>query len=66
VNSFHHQAVFKPGENISVTAVSSDGVSEGIEVTEKKFVVALQWHPEMMYDSEEQLKIFRAFVDNCK
>ncbi|UZT83044.1 gamma-glutamyl-gamma-aminobutyrate hydrolase family protein [Caproicibacterium sp. BJN0003] len=66
VNSFHHQAVFKPGKNISVTAVSSDGVSEGIEIAEKKFVVAVQWHPEMMYDSEEQLKIFRAFVDNCK
>ena len=25
--------------------------------------LAVQWHPEMMYDSSEQLKLLRAFVE---
>lgn len=66
VNSYHHQAVKAPGEGVRVTAVSSDGVSEGIEIAGKKFAVGVQWHPEMMYDSDEQLKLFKAFVGACR
>ncbi len=66
VNSFHHQAVFKPGRDIKITASSSDGVPEVIESEKEKFVVGIQWHPEMMYDSEEQLKISKAFVKACE
>ena len=35
---------------------------EAIEVADKRFAVGVQWHPEMMYDSEEQLKLFRALT----
>lgn len=66
VNSFHHQAVWDPGEGVSITAYSSDGVPEAIEVAGYKFALAVQWHPEMMYDSDEQLKLIRAFVDACQ
>lgn len=65
-NSFHHQAVAEPGEGITITSYSEEGVAEGIELAGHKFVVAVQWHPEMMYDSEEQQKLFNAFVDACK
>ena len=33
------------------------------EVNDHLFAVAVQWHPEMMYDSLEQLKLLRAFVE---
>jgi len=66
VNSFHHQAVWQPGENVRITAHSSDGVPEGIELTGHKFVVGVQWHPEMMFDSAEQLKLMSAFVTACR
>ncbi len=65
-NSYHHQSVDKPGEGVVITGYSEEGVVESFEKAGHKFVVAVQWHPEMMYDSEEQGKLFKAFVDACK
>ena len=33
------------------------------EINDHPFAVAVKWHPEMMYDSSEQLKLLRAFVE---
>ena len=66
VNSFHHQAVKEPGESTKITAYSSDGVPEAIEFDGYRFAAAVQWHPEMMYDSDEQMLLLKAFVDACK
>lgn len=63
VNSFHHQAVRDPGDGVKIVARSSDGVPEAIEVEGFRFAAAVQWHPEMMYDSDQQLKILKAFVE---
>ena len=66
VNSFHHQAVREPGLPVAVTAISEDGVAEGIEISGcSAFTVGVQWHPEMMYDSHEQKKLFSGFVEAC-
>ncbi|MDD3206244.1 MAG: gamma-glutamyl-gamma-aminobutyrate hydrolase family protein [Lachnospiraceae bacterium] len=65
VNSIHHQAIREPGTDVTITAYSFDGVPEGIEVSGHKFVVGVQWHPEMMYDSAEQTKLFQAFLSQC-
>jgi len=66
VNSYHHQAVKEPGANVKITARSEEGVVEAIEVSGgADFVVGVQWHPEMMFSSEEQKKLFRAFVKAC-
>ena len=63
VNSFHHQAIKDAGENVRITAWSEDRVPEAMELEGHPFAVAVQWHPEMMYDSSEQLKLLRAFVE---
>lgn len=67
VNSFYHQAVHDPGDGVTITARSEEGVPEGIEVTGgNSFVVGVQWHPEMMFTSEEQQKLFQALITACR
>ncbi len=66
-NSFHHQAVRAAGEKTRITAMSEDGVVEGIEVSGgHPFVVGVQWHPEKMYNDPIQHKLFNAFIDACR
>jgi putative glutamine amidotransferase len=64
VTSTHHQLVKDLAPGFRVTAESlEDGVVEGIEDPAHPFLVAVQWHPERMYqDHPEQLALFRALV----
>ena len=63
MNSFHHQAVSLVGSQFSVCAKSGDGVIEAIEHHTLPFALGVQWHPECMYDTDQdQRKIFDALV----
>ncbi|MDD6155241.1 MAG: gamma-glutamyl-gamma-aminobutyrate hydrolase family protein [Eubacteriales bacterium] len=66
VNSYHHQAVRDLGKNLKATAVTEEGIIECLEDTNDSYTVAVQWHPEMMFDSDEQAKLFKDFVDACR
>jgi putative glutamine amidotransferase len=46
VNSIHHQAVRRLGENLLVEATAPDGVIECIRHRDLSFMVGVQWHPE--------------------
>ena len=64
VNSYHHQAVDKVGDDLKVSAVAPDGFVEGIEDPNYPYLVGVQWHPEMMSaEYPEQLSLFEDFVD---
>lgn len=65
VNSFHHQAVKELAPGLICMAKSEEGVVEAFSVPGKKFAMAVQWHPEMMYDTDAQQAIFRAFLAAC-
>ncbi len=66
VNTTHHQAVKKPGRGLITNAIAEDGIIEGIESTEHRFVLGVQWHPEsLMRDSLPQKKIFTSFIEAC-
>lgn len=66
-NGFNHQAVKDLGKNLRTAMKASDGFVEGIEGTQERFVVGIQWHPEMMLDhSDEFLCLFQAFVRACE
>jgi putative glutamine amidotransferase len=65
VNSSHHQAIRRPGDNLLVSAVSPvDGVIEAVELdSPAHFVLGVQWHPERTYaQSAFSRAIFAAFV----
>lgn len=61
VNSIHHQAVKQLGDNLRVSAQTSDGVIEGIEHTSYPFLLGVQWHPEIL-DDQHAKDIFTAFI----
>ena len=45
-------------------AVSEDGLIEAVEDRSRRFLLAVQWHPEFLYERDEcSIKLFRAFVD---
>ena len=65
VNSSHHQAIGRTGEQLRIAAVSTaDGVVEAVEsVDSGQFVIAVQWHPERSYaTSAGSRALFAAFL----
>ncbi len=64
VNSRHHQAAGRVAPGLVVTARSTeDGLIEGLEDPGRRFVVAVQWHPEGRIDREvRDLRLFRALA----
>jgi len=71
VNSTHHQAVEKVAGPLQVTAASSDGMIEGLELRHGAanwlpFLLSVQFHPERLADRyPEHRAIFRAFTQAC-
>ena len=67
VNSFHHQVIDKVANDFIVVAKASDGVVEAIEHKTYKFLVAVQWHPEMLAVNCEKARVlFSKFVEEAK
>ena len=67
VNSIH--SMFAKEENIKnleISAYSDDGYVEAVELKNKKFVLGVKWHPELMTDDEKMNSIFKRFVESCK
>jgi putative glutamine amidotransferase len=66
VNTTHHQAVKKLGRGLIVNALAVDGVIEGVESTEHRFVLGVQWHPEVLALRQRlHRRLFSSFVALC-
>lgn len=67
VNSTHHQAARKVGDQVLVSAVSPDGVIEAIEARNHPFAVGVQWHPELLVQTMPvHLGIYKGFVGKAR
>ncbi|MFC4354765.1 gamma-glutamyl-gamma-aminobutyrate hydrolase family protein [Chryseomicrobium palamuruense] len=65
VNSFHHQAVHRLGDDMVVSADASDGVVEAIEHKVYPWY-GVQWHPETMVSCPHSRTLFAAFIKHTK
>ena len=67
VNSFHHQCLKDPGKGLEITATAPDGIIEAVEMPDHRFVIGIQWHPEMLLTaSDTMLPLFRQLMLACQ
>ena len=67
VNSSHHQGIKRLSEHLVPIAYADDGLTEAVCMPEKRFVLAVQWHPELFYKTDShQFRLLAEFVHHCK
>jgi GMP synthase (glutamine-hydrolyzing) len=68
VNSIH--SMIAPKENVekyaSISSISYDDLVESFELDNKKFVMGIKWHPELMLEDEFPNKLFKEFISKCQ
>lgn len=65
-NSLHHQSVARLGRGLVASAHTQDGIVEAIELPGHRFLLGLQWHPELMLDDGLSMRIFDAFLRSMR
>ena len=67
VNSTHHQAVRETAPSLRAAAAAPDGTTEAVWRPESRFVLGVQWHPELLTDCDASAAaLFAAFVEACR
>lgn len=56
VNSLHHQALAQVADSLRVVGCADDGIIEGIEHPDRRFILGVQWHPEALVDEHPAMK----------
>ena len=68
VNSIH--TMIAPKEKVeeyaSISSLSYDGLVESFELNNKKFIIGIKWHPELMLEDEFPNKLFKEFISKCQ
>ncbi len=67
VNSHHHQAVGRVGNDLTAVAWANDGVIEAVEDSRPdRWVVGVQWHPELSWRTDSfSRSLFEQFISAC-
>lgn len=67
VNTFHHQAVKRIADGFLPMAWSEEGICEGIYNPDHKFLMGVQWHPEIFWQNDETAtNLFKEFIAAIK
>ena len=68
VNSRHHQGLRAQhvAPDLRVSAVAPDGVVEGVEAVDGRFVIGVQFHPELPGEVPEVAPIFEVLVAHAR
>jgi putative glutamine amidotransferase len=63
ISCYHHQAIERLGDGMSVVATAEDGTVEAVVVDAPAWTVGVQWHPEDTWASDpNQVDLVRALV----
>lgn len=65
VDSVHHDYIDFEFNDLIKSAVSLDGVLEAVELSDKDFIIGVEWHPEYIVD-DNSIKLFDSFVNKIK
>ena len=65
VNSYHHQAIKDLSSELKAMAASEDGLVEAAYMPGKKYIWAVQWHPEFSLNEGSSRELFNSFVGAC-
>lgn len=65
VNSLHHQSIEKPGEGLRIVCEDDSGIVQGIEHTDHRYMIGVQWHPEFLVYHGRQQRLFSRLVDEA-
>ncbi len=60
---YHHQAIDRVAEGLTVTARTGDGIIQAVELGAVPFGVAVQWHPE---ESADDGRLFAGLVEAAR
>jgi putative glutamine amidotransferase len=60
---YHHQAIDRVAEGLTVSARTDDGVIQAVELDSVPFGVAVQWHPE---ESADDIRLFAGLVEAAR
>lgn len=64
---YHHQAVDRVADRITVLGRAEDGAVEAVAIDAKAWAGGVQWHPEDIYDADPgQLSPFMALVTHAR
>ena len=68
VNSIHSMIAIKEKVEgyAKISSYSYDGLVESFELDNKKFIMGIKWHPELMLEDEFTKKLFKEFILKCK
>ncbi|KAA2235751.1 gamma-glutamyl-gamma-aminobutyrate hydrolase family protein [Salinarimonas soli] len=66
VNALHHQSVDRLGEGLRVVARDEAGVVQAIETTADRFIIGVQWHPELLVLRRPHQRLFGALVEAAR
>ena len=64
-NSRHHQGIAKVGHGLVASAFAPDGIVEAVEDPTLPFWVAVQWHPENLFNTPHE-RLFQALVEAAR
>lgn len=66
VNTLHHQAIRVLAPGLEPMAIAPDGLVEAFRSPAHRFLWAVQWHPEYLFETDPDSRaLFARFVQTC-